>query len=69
MIGTSTELGGAASVLLQEIPAMFSSLQLAEHPSPETLLPSSHSSPGEMIPSPQTLRQVPFGQSGCFRHL
>src|SRR5262245_51065253 len=40
-------------------------LQAAEHPSPSTLLPSSHGSLTTM-PSPQRDRHVPVLQSGSF---
>lgn len=41
------------AVLLDDESAMCSSLHNAEHPSPLTLLPSSHSSDGSMTASPQ----------------
>jgi len=39
-----------------------SKLHIAEHPSPLTVLPSSHVSPLPMMPSPQRTAQVPAEQ-------
>src|SRR5580693_8079799 len=61
--------GGAAVVLVQVYPVPVSSVQVELQPSPETVLPSSHCSCGNLRPSPQTAVQVPPLQDGSTVHV
>src|ERR1700722_7222982 len=61
--------GGAAVVLEHVYPVPVSSVQVELQPSPETVLPSSHCSCGNLRPSPQTAVQVPPLQDGSTVHV
>src|SRR6185437_15238369 len=56
--------GGAAVTSVHVQPVFFSRWQVLSQPSPEVVLPSSHSSVPNFRPSPQTAVQVPPWQWG-----
>src|SRR2546422_962689 len=66
MIGRSIDGGRSVVVTLQSKPG--SSAQVALQPSPELVLPSSHASPGNFTPSPQTAVHVPPVHFGSTSH-
>src|ERR1700730_11258180 len=53
-IGMTIDAAGGWLTFAHVEPIPVSSWQVALHPSPETVLPSSHCSPGKTRPSPQT---------------